>query len=667
MKILKFFQQKATFLYILTLLSSIVFVSFIDAGYTFYPVTLWAFTVIPLFVFWLLIPDKNWILIRTYSPAFIALFVGALFVFGSYFAPPYSAFGYKDLILFASMNFVVFTVATIPWAKVHLRFLFRILCAVAFLFTAYGIYRYIYFPFDRVIGPFLIDSGHVQQLFPNAFAFFLILIIPIQILYLFNQASSQQFTIRKLYFYISSVVIFAAFFLVFSRSSLIALLVMSIVFIFLQLTSAIKNKKFFRGRAIQSLLLIFLISFVSISFINLARSYNYDISDFEKHLDLDASENTTSFFDRFDYQEVGIRLSLEYPLFGIGTNNFQYFYPKYQAVPLLATNPHNFLVRIASETGLPSFLCAILFFGFVIYYYFREKNNIEQKFYVGSLGFALLASGIQNSIDYIIDFILNIVILGVFTALFISRFPVPKKTFSKYWKTFSIITVVLFLLVISVVSVHEFNANRWVAKAQDALAEKDYLAAAGYYETVSDKRWFKEDFQIKSANMYKMLSENRRLTGEEEKKWLESAEKAINISPHSDRSWNVYGEALYALGFYEKAYEVYGTALSIDPNNHLEYYGNLMLSKWKKGDLKQEDINKLKEHLAIYSELLKNNPYLLTNSDNHLHAENMYNYLINDIVPNDEEIKEMYTNFKNIFEEQKESVPEILSGGQERT
>ncbi len=663
MKYLKLLQQKATYLYILTLIASTVLITFVDAGYSFYSVSLWSFTIIPLFIFWLIIPNKNWELIKAYSPAFITLFVGSVFVFISYFVPPYSSFGYKDFILFFSMNFVIFGSATIPWNKVQLRCIFRCLCVVAFLFSLYGIYRYIYFPFDRVIGLFFIDTEVTKQFFPNAFAFFLILIIPIQVLYLFNQASSRQITKYKIYFYLSSIVIFSAFFLAFSRSSLIALLVLSIFFIILQLTSALKNKNFFGGKAIKALLIIFLVSFVSISFINFARSYKYEISDFEKHLDIDASENTTSFFDRLDYQRVGIKLSMEYPLFGIGANNFQFFYPKYQKAPLLATTPHNFIIRIASETGIPSVLFVILFFAFLIYFYIKQRNNIEQKYYVGTLGFILLAGAIQNSMDYNITFILNITVLALFTGLFISRFPVSGKKISKSWKLFPIIAITLFLVVISTVSIHEYTADKWVKKARIAQVEKNYAQAAEYFEKAADARWFKEDFQIQSANMYKMMFLEGEFSENDKELWINAAKKAVDLSPHSDRSWNVYGETLYELGDYNKAKEVFEKILTMDPNNHLEYYGNLMLSKWHTGDLTRDDIENLKERLLLYSELLENNPYLLTNSDNHLYAEDMYNYLIKEIIPDDEEIRLMYNDYRSIFEEQKESV----NGGQERT
>ncbi|MFC1655384.1 O-antigen ligase family protein [Patescibacteria group bacterium] len=670
MKYLKLLQQKAVYLYILTLIASAVLATFVDAGYTFYSVSLWAFATIPLFAFWLLIPNKNWKLVKTYNPALIALFTWALFVFIGYFVPPFSPFGFKDLILFFSMNFVILGSVTIPWGKVHLRCIFRCLCVVAFLFSLYGIYRYIYFPFDRVIGPFVANVGQTKQLFPNAFAFFLILIIPIQILYLFNQASSRQITVHKLYFYISSIVIFSAFFLAFSRSSLIALLVLSLVFIGVQLQNALKGKDFFRGKAIRALLVIFLVSFVSISFINLARSYQYEISDFEERLDLDASENTTSFFDRFDYQSAGMKLSLDYPIFGIGADNFRFFYPKYQKAPLLATNPHNFAIRIASETGIPSAIFAALFIIFVGYFYLKQQHNIEQKYYVGTLGFILLAGVIQNSMDHNVNFVLNITILGLFTALFISRLPVTKKKISKSWQVLTITAMTLFLMVISVVSIHEYSADTWVKKARIAQANKDFEKAAEYYEKAADAKWFKEDFQIQSANMYKIMYLDGELTKKGEGLWIEAAEKAIDFSPHSDRTWNAYGEALYELGYYEKAKEIFEKALSIDPHNHLEYYHNLMLSKWHIGVLNQDDVDDLKERLLLYSELLENNPYLLTNSDNHLHAEDMYTSLIKEIAPNDNEIRLMYDEFRSIFEEQKESVPEIVdeeNGGQERT
>jgi hypothetical protein len=382
MKYFSAVQKKAPYMYLILLLIGMTLVTFIDAGYTFYPVTIWAFFMIPLCFSWFLSPKKNWKLFESYKPLFIVYLLFVLFVFIGYFFKPYADFGYKDFILFFSVFVIFFTSTTIKWEKTHLRLIFRSLCVIAFALSAYGIYRYIAFPFDRVTGPFFLTSQS-NVFFPNGFSFFLVLIIPLQILYLFNQTTSEYWNFRKVYFYLSTIVISTAFFLCFSRASLIALFILSVIFIILQLSHAMKKKALFHGKSIQVLLVILIISFITISGVNWARSYNYEVDSFEAHFDLDATESRASFFERFNYMKVAGVMALDYPLFGIGSNNYEYFYPEYRKDNSIAYHPHNLMLKLASENGILSSMLAVVAMILLLYYYFKNKNDIEQKYYAG--------------------------------------------------------------------------------------------------------------------------------------------------------------------------------------------------------------------------------------------------------------------------------------------
>lgn len=656
MKIITKLQKVAPFAYFVLLLISCSIVTFIDAGYSFYSLTIWALTIIPVFIFWLLIPGKNFEIVRTYKPLFIICFIFSAIYFGSYFVYPFADFGYRDFIIYFTLFFVFLTSVTIKWQKIHLRWILRILCVLIFLLSIYGIYNYIFFPFYRVTGPYFISNK--ELFFPNAFAFLLMLLLPIQILYLFNQTTTKEWSLRKLYFYISSIVIFTAFFLIYSRASLIALIVLSIIFIVIQLKHAVRKKPFFRGKAIQMLLVVLIISFVSISLVNWGRGLNYEIGTIEEYLSLDASENTVSFTDRFDYMKGAALLAKDFPLFGIGANNFSFFYPEYQQNALLSDHPYNFILKVTSEIGIPMGIIILIFVVLIFVYGFRDFKDIEQKYYTGALAFALLASGIQSLIDYNINFVLNSAILGLFSGLYLSRFPIKKKKKSYVWKAFTTGFVLIFVFIISIVSIHELYGNKFNLSALAAYEQNDYKEAAQEYKKAGETRWFKEDFYIKRANIYQKLYEKNMLNSSEIEEWTLAGEEAVNAHPHNPDSWYIYGQALCACRSCENAVEKFEKAIELDSINHLEYYYDLIKCKNKINKLKPEDLFILKKRLTEFTLLLKENPYLINTSENHLYAEKIYLYLRDNLKVVDQGFIEEFNEFKKIIS---------IYGGQERT
>ncbi|MFC1655422.1 O-antigen ligase family protein [Patescibacteria group bacterium] len=490
----------------------------------------------------------------------------------------------------------------------------------------------------------MINSDPVQ-LFPNSLGFFILLIIPLQVLYLFNQASSQKITARSIYLFISSVVIFTAFFLIFSRATFIALFLIAIIFIYIQLSAAHKKKPYFKSKSIRSLLLVFICSFLLLSSVNLARSNNYDISTTENYLNLNASENTMSFFDRFNYMKGAFHLNLEYPIFGIGNSNFRFFYPKYQEVAFNSEHPYSFMMRLSSELGTPGALIQTLFFVFLIYYFIKHSRKVEQKYYLGALAFAMFGSSIQAMMNFTINNVLNASILPLFVAIFISRFPITKNKIQKGWVMFTSIFLTGIVITLLIIPIHELNTRKWNDLAQNNFEQKDYIGAANAYETAAEESWFKEDFQVKSSEMYQLASEESKLSEKQIDDWLLKAEKSTQTNPHYSESWNNYGDALFASGELESSIKMYEKALELDSHNYLEYYLDLIKAKHKNRSLSQVDIDLVKGNLEDYTNLLQENPYVLENSPNNAQAQSLYEYLLKEIVPEDEELNSEYQEF----------------------
>ncbi len=97
---------------------------------------------------------------------------------------------------------------------------------------------------------------------------------------------------------------------------------------------------------------------------------------------------------RLSYWEGAWHIFKDFPLFGIGFNNFRNVYPSYQTSPLNAGKyAHNFYLKILSEAGIFTFL----FFVFFLIYIFsiaKKKINFGKEpivlgFWTGALGSCL--------------------------------------------------------------------------------------------------------------------------------------------------------------------------------------------------------------------------------------------------------------------------------------
>lgn len=613
--------------------------TFYQAGHTFYPVSFWSISTVFLFVIWLFTP-KNWAVLNTHKVLIVLSLIFSVLFFVNLFVYPYSDYGYTGLVFFFGMYAVFLMSLTIAWERHHVKFMLHVLCAFAFLISMYGLYRFVIFPYDRIAGPFYV-FGVKETYFPNAFALFLILIIPIQILYLMNQASHDRWTLRKLYFYFSSLIIFTAFFLVFSRAAIISIFILSLFFIAVQMIAAMNKKKFFSGKSIQFFLMLLVASFFVVSVVNWGRSFNYEIGSFYAQLSLEASESRVSFFDRFDYMRAGLAISRNYPFFGAGVNNFKFFYPSYQNVPLLSEHSYNLFVKLVAETGVPALVVAAISIMVLIVFYIKNIGKVEQKYYTGSLGFSILGVTIFSMVDYKLNFVVIVTFLALFLALLLTRFPNKGEFKNGALTKMFVLSVFAIVLMLSVVSIHELYANRYVLKAQKGIE------AGENYEKAAESRWFKENLFIESARVYR---EQYNLDADEEnlRKWLAVSKKAVEAHELNPNSWNMYAQALCENKEFEKAFSMFDRAVKIDPVNHIEYYYNILLCRISRGELLKIDYSLFKETLKNYNVLLLENPYLIKDCDNFYYAEKIYDTMRTRTEKWDEELNSMYNHFINL-------------------
>jgi O-Antigen ligase len=655
-------KQAAPYAYLILLVASSAGITFFRAGHSFTAMTIWSFVILPLFAIWLLAP-KNFQVVAEYKMVFVLTFILSIVMLVGFLFPPYANFGLRDFTMYAAMPFIYFSLATMKLSKDHLRWLFRFMSFVAIVFCLYGFYRYITFPYDRLTGPFLIDLEWQTEFFPNAFAFFLMFIIPIQTLYLFNQSKKNYWTIGKISIYISSIILFAGFFLTFSRAAVIAMLALSIVFIAIQIFYAVRRKIFFRGRSIKVLLIVFIASFFIMSGLNFFRSLQFNVTDIDQRFDLSASGTAVSFADRFDHMRGAMLLAKDYPLFGIGTDNFQFLYPQYQEVPRLAKHPSNMFLKVFVATGMISGILALSIYGLYAYYFFVKFKYVEQKYYMSIILFSLLASMIQSLVDYNVNFILNNTMLSIFLALFITRFPLQnqeenatkgteakKYPFASLWvKSYLGFIVILITFVVG----FEMYTDQFVNNAQIAYSKGDYIEAAKQLEIAADKKFFKEDFLIQAVGMYEIAYDE---TGDKRlfEKWGALIEKSLEIHPLNPAAKSEYMEYLCVTGDLEKAREIYVDFIVFNKGNYVKPSYDYTVCKYNFGKLTLKDLKISGVKMDEYTSVLNQNPYLLVTSDNYKWLKELFDFWDEniDFAHSDDEFQAFKSRFEEVLAKQ---------------
>lgn len=98
-----------------------------------------------------------------------------------------------------------------------------------------------------------------------------------------------------------------------------------------------------------------------------------------------------AFVFRLENWVAGVRMIKGHPIFGVGTNNFSVFYPRYKLdIAEEIVNAHNNFLQIWAEQGIFGFLSFFLLWLIVI------KNGLRSK----GLAFGIVAFAIHNLVDF---------------------------------------------------------------------------------------------------------------------------------------------------------------------------------------------------------------------------------------------------------------------------
>lgn len=477
--------------------------------------------------------------------------------------------GLLEVILFVSVIFVYLFFSSQKWDLLKFeKFLYGILI-IGVIATIYGYFHYILDPFNRFDTTFGISIYKFVG-YPNAYANFLLLILPIPFYFLHKKAH----LLNKVLLFSSITLMLTAFFLTYSRG---ALIVLSVIGFLCLLGVLIHSKSKFR-QTVEKISLIAVIVAVSALLtipVNYLRQMNQpDVNSFAEKITLVSGEKDTSTSDRFDFWEASLKLFIDNPVLGTGPGSFQYVFPVYQKSLLGNSNsPHNLFLKLLVENGLFTMISFILFLLILFVRTIQTLKKIPagERILLFTLSASIFGSLLHNMIDYNLNFVSTILLLFVFMgmiAFIVNKYSNPFISEVKH-KLIKIIFVFVGLIM-CFVSLHEVYYSYMFMKGRAAYKEGDYSTADMYYEK-SLNIYLKRDLYIGYAQMNVKKYETE---GD-----IDSLKKAesllltgLSLNIHDAFLVNYLGDIELELNKLTEARNYYAKALKLDPKNNLDYY-----------------------------------------------------------------------------------------------
>jgi len=309
--------------------------------------------------------------------------------------------------------FLLFFYITYTYSIKYFRYFIFFIILIATLLSLYGIYQY-FWGFDLTLKSITFDNSEISLgikerllskrifstfIYPNAFAGFLILILPVAIGF---------YKIEKQYRLIllpSIIILLAALLLTKSIGAFLSLILAILIVAFLISDKALKNFKFFKILFLITIIL-FLIIIVMINLRGINRMFSHLIGKLESYLKM-------------------IEIISKNLFFGYGPGSFETIYnkPTFGDFRYLKF-AHNIIFQIFIETGL----IGIILFFLVLFYGYRTilenfffLRTTYKKILIFSLLIGITSSLIHNLIDFDINNFEIAIVFILFTAIIFSQ------------------------------------------------------------------------------------------------------------------------------------------------------------------------------------------------------------------------------------------------------
>ncbi len=460
---------------------------------------------------------------------------------------PYKSFASFSLLISYSFIYIVFS--RLELDKKYKNFLLNLIIGITSVLCFFGIWFYIFGNYVRLTSFFY---------WPNPFASYLLLILPISIYFLIKNKNNIKY---KLYL-LSTVLFISSLILTGSRGAFIAL-ALGIIFAFIITKTRIKKS------IIKSTLIIIILSIILTIGLNILKTNNFQIFYWNKEK-ISFSDGSTNI--RLGYWQGAWDIFKDNKWAGSGLDTFGTIYPAYQKNPVNAGRfAHNYYLEILSEGGILVFL---LFIGF-IYSIFsiglkaKKKNNMLAYLLISTFMF-LLHIGVDIGWSYSANLILLWMILG----LIVSGSYNKKQIYILNIKYLKFILIVISILLIT--------------KETTSFLAYNYYEKGIYYKNSGEYLLAEENFQksinlsFNNPNYLRELGIIQYTIGLQNttslNKAYATASKVIQKDSRNSSNYELRGRINLALTNYTEAKNDFTKTIKLDPNNHPSYYGGLVES-----------------------------------------------------------------------------------------
>ncbi|MBI5421979.1 O-antigen ligase family protein [Candidatus Peregrinibacteria bacterium] len=424
--------------------------------------------------------------------------LGSLFAFLGLLLPsmalaPIQGFGLYEFLNFSAgvVTFLLISQSAISQKAIHR--IFACISVAATLLSATGLTLFALLPPPRVFGTF-VDFSRLAVTFPNAFALFLLMAIPLTF-YLILKTKEKT----KQAFMACAAIQLAALILSYSRESWIALMFGILVALGILLWEWRPSKAVARQFLMQ-IVVVALATLLLATGIGLLRAQRYQTAGVIQKITFQADEGKASVTGRLELMRRAVDAIAEHPLFGVGPGSFAETEGNHQ---------HNLFLKIASESGLAAlflFATFLILLALLVILGFKSLDAGSKAIVVAS-GASVLLALTQSMVDYNLNFVSNSLLfwglLGLMVAVVSRKTPAKKAEVGV--RNPLLIATFLLSVGLMAVAIHEL-AYKTIFKQGEVLAMENRTEEALAKFESAKSLFFSQDLATHIGEAYYKLA-----------------------------------------------------------------------------------------------------------------------------------------------------------------
>ncbi len=480
-----------------------------------------------------------------------------------------------------------------------------------------GMFVYVLQPVMRFSGTFF-DARFHTDYWPNAWAEFLLIALPLTLLCVVRNPPYRR------YWCIAMAILLSALYLSFSRGGMLAFggeVLLFVLLIAVQAFRATVLRRMLKVHAKRLLIQILAVlagATVLVLCLNSLRSLQFDIQSLREKVTFTAAEGKSSVNERAQFWEEAVDMAMEEPLTGYGPYSFRFWHPaSMRSVLATSDHPHNAVLKMAAERGLPTAAAFILLFGGLLLSSFilliRENTEpFDDK--MVRLTILTAVSGVlaHVMIDYNLQFTgigLPLFVLLAFLAPLRAASEERKASFRR-WKVRRLLDNTLLCIAFTLLLLTVWEGLFLVTSSlgRHALSGNNPEAALRWFGR-SHTELFSRDLYLSEASIHLQQGNS---TGA-----IVSIDRYQSLNTWDTRGWKLLGEAYLKQGTYPEAIMALETAY-----NHGAYTDvgilRLLLQAYSQGNSNTYKSRKTEFDtlFVAFADAVEQNTHFIALSDN---------------------------------------------------